>query len=397
VADVSIQEARRIALTAQGFGLERPSRVDRATLAQTFRRLGLVQLDTINVVARAHYMPFYSRLGPYPVEELDGLLYDDGSAFEYWGHVASLIPIEQYKLFRHRMEARTPGHRYLRLMEERPGYVESVLEAVKKSGPLTVSGLPDAGERTGPWWGYSPGKVALEWLFAKGDVAVATRVNFARYYDVTERVIPAELLDGRAPDKDEAARELLVIAARAHGIGIGADLADYHRFRMPEARKWLQQLVDAGRLTRVSVEGWNKPAYVPSADGAKPVPVDACALLSPFDPVVWNRDRAVRLFDFDYRIEVYVPQAKRKYGYFVMPFLMGERLVARVDLKADRQKGRLLARAAYAEDGCDTLEVASALAGELRRMAGWLGLGRVVVGRRGDLVQKLRNEVKAGS
>jgi len=357
--------------------------------------MGLVQLDSVNAVARSHYLPFFSRLGPYRADDLDGLAYDDRVAFEYWGHAASLIPIEQYGLFRHRMDARTPRGRARRLMEERPGYVESVLQEVRERGPLTVSQLTDAGERTGPWWGYNRGKIALEWLFTKGEVAVDRRVNFTRHYDVTERVIPAELRAVSSATRDEAHRSLLEIAARAHGIGTDADLADYHRLRLPDARKRLDELVEEGRLRRVSVERWAKPAYMPSADGAAPAPIKARALLSPFDPVVWNRERASRLFGFDYRIEVYVPARNRKYGYYVLPFLMGERFAARVDLKADRARGRLLARAAFAEDGCDTDEVAAALAGELRVIAGWLGLKRVVVGRRGDLVHRLRQEVKA--
>lgn len=396
-ADISQTEARRTALAAQGFGTPRPGSVGKSHLADTFGRMGLVQLDSVNVVARSHYLPFFSRLGPYIAADLDGLAYDDRSAFEYWGHAASLIPIEQYGLFRHRMDARTPGARVQRLMEERPGYIDSVLQEVRDRGPLTVSQLTDAGKRTGPWWGYNRGKIALEWLFARGEVTVDRRVNFTRHYDVPERVIPGELRAATPPGRDEAHRTLLEIAARVQGIGIDADLADYHRIRPNVARARLDELVREGRLRRVSVEGWAKPAYMPPASGAGPGRIEARALLSPFDPVVWNRDRASRLFGFDYRIEVYVPERKRKYGYYVLPFLMGERLVARIDLKADRSKRRLLARAAFAEDGCDTNDVAAALAGELRQMADWLGLERIVVGRRGDLVHRLRREVKTRS
>ena len=397
MADVSLAEARRIALIAQGFGRPRPVNVDRAALAGTLDRMALVQIDSVNVVARAHYLAFFSRLGPYSCDELDGLAYEDGAAFEYWGHMASLIPIGQYGLFRHRMEARHARGRAQTLIEERPGYIESVLRAVRESGPLTASQLPDAGERTGSWWGYSPGKIALEWLFARGDVSVRRRVNFTRHYDLTERVIPAGVRSAPAPGRAEAHRSLLQIAARAHGIGTDTDLADYHRLPPVEAKTPLNELVDEGLLRRVSVEGWAKPAYMPPDGAATAPPVEARALLSPFDPVVWNRDRASRLFGFDYRIEIYVPARKRRYGYYVLPFLMGDRLVARVDLKTDRSKGRLLARGAFAEDGCDTDEVAAALADELRQMARWLRLERVVVGRRGSLGDQLRREVKAGS
>jgi len=402
MADISIAEARRIALAAQGFGAPRPANVDRGALTGALRRMALVQFDSVNVVARSHYLPFFSRLGPYDTNDLDGLAYDDRSAFEYWGHMASLIPIEQYPLFRHRMEARkrpplTARGRARRLMEERPGYVEATLRTVRESGPLTASQLPDAGERTGPWWGYSRGKIALEWLFATGDVTVERRVNFTRYYDVPERVIPAALRAGPAPGRAGAHRALLEMAARAHGLGADTDLADYHRLRPAEARPRLEELVDQGRLKRISVQGWRKHAYMPSADGMPPEPIQARALLSPFDPVVWNRERASRLFGFDYRIEIYVPQGKRKYGYYVLPFLMGDRLVARTDLKADRPRNRLLVRGAFAEDGCDTDQVAAGLAAELHQMACWLGLERIAVGRRGNLVHRLRREVKAAS
>ena len=397
MADISLAEARRIALAAQGFGRPRPASADRAALAGTLDRMGLVQLDSVNVVTRAHYLAFFSRLGPYPCDELDGLAYEDGAAFEYWGHMASLIPIGQYGLFRHRMETRLARGRAQTLIEERPGYIESVLRAVRESGPLTTSQLPDAGERTGSWWGYSPGKIALEWLFARGDVSVRKRVNFTRHYDLTERVIPAGVRSAPAPGRAEAHRSLLQIAARAHGIGTDTDLTDYHRLLPVEAKARLDELVDEGLLRRVSVEGWAKPAYMPPDGAATAPPVEARALLSPFDPVVWNRDRASRLFGFDYRIEIYVPERKRRYGYYVLPFLMGDRLVARVDLKADRSKGRLLARGAFAEDGCDTDKVAASLAGELRQMARWLRLERVVVGRRGELSDRLRGEVKARS
>ena len=397
MADISIAEARRIALAAQGFGAPRPANVGRSALAQALRRMCLVQLDSVNVVARSHYLPFFSRLGPYDTDDLDSLAYDDRSAFEYWGHGASLIPIEQYGLFRHRMQTRAARGRARRLMDERPGYVEAALEEVKERGPLTASQLPDPGERTGPWWGYSRGKIALEWLFARGDVTVERRVNFTRYYDVPERVIPSGLRAGPAPARAEAHRTLLEMAARAHGVATDTDLADYHRLRPAEARPRLEELVDEGRLKRISVEGWRKNAYMPSVDGGPPESIEARALLSPFDPVVWNRERASRLFGFDYRIEIYVPQEKRKYGYYVLPFLMGDRLVARADLKADRSRNRLLVRGAFAEDRCDTDEVAAGLAGELHQMACWLGLGRIAVGRRGDLTHRLRREVKAAS
>ena len=299
------------------------------------------------------------------------------------------MPITLYPLFRHRMEDTQPGNRVTHLLNSEPLYIESVLREIQDRGPLIVSELGDPGQRTGPWWGYNKGKVALEWLFAKGRVATADRRNFARVYDLAERVIPSTYLNARTLPPEMAVRELLRLSAKALGVGTAQDIADYYRIRPEAARKRLSELEEAGELVRVSVAGWNGPAYMPSgatvADN-----VEASALLSPFDSLIWKRDRVERLFGFRYRIEIYVPQASRQFGYYVMPFLMGDRLVARVDLKAARQESTLIVKSAHLEEGQDAGPVVRELAPQLHAVARWLGLGQIRVDRLGNLSPGLR-------
>lgn len=279
------------------------------------------------------------------------------------------------------------------MIEQAPGYLEAVLDEVREKGPIAASGLNDPGARTGSWWGYNDGKTALEWHFLTGAVTTSTRRNFMRYYDLAERVISAEVLSTPDVSDEEAHRTLLTLAARCHGVGTVRDLADYFRIPPPDARARLDELAQSGALRRVRVEGWREPAYL-HPEVAPPAKVNARALLSPFDSLVWERDRVERLFHFKYRIEIYVPEPKRRYGYYVMPFLLGKELVARVDLKAERDRGTLRVKGAFLEDGQDGRLVAAKLASELRLMAHWLGLEKVVAGRRGDLVNPLRNALR---
>ena len=396
-ADLSLAQARRIALAAQGFdGARRngsPGRVGTDELSGIVDRLGLIQLDSVNVVVRSHYMPFFSRLGPYDRPLVEKMAFDERRHFEYWAHVASLLPMRMHPLLRHRMRRALPRARPERLMEEAPGYLDAVLDEVREKGPLCVSDLADPGQRKGPWWGYNDGKIALEWHFMTGAVTTSTRRNFTRYYDLTERVIPPDVLAEDEIDEQDAHRQLMLLAARCHGVGTADDLADYFRIRPPDARVRLRELVDSGRLREVTVEGWKAPAYV-HTEATDPGEIKGEALLTPFDPVVWKRDRAERLFDFNYRIEIYVPEPQRRYGYYVMPFLMDGELVARVDLKADRDRGVLRAKGAFVEERASPTEVASRLADELKLMARWLGLDRVVAGRRGNLIDGLRKSLK---
>jgi uncharacterized protein YcaQ len=396
MATISLARARRIALAAQGFRDSRPSgRVDVRALRRALDRMTVLQLDSVNVVSRSHYLPLLARLGPYDRDRLDDHLYRSGERFEYLGHEASITAQELQPLLRHRFT------RYRRWVEraeaELPeGYVASVHDEVASRGALTVKQLADPGGRTGPWWGHSKGKRALECLYVTGRLAIAGRDKmFVTSYDLPERVLAPDVLDQPDPTEDEAARQLLLLGAKSHGIGTAADLADYFRLKMPVARPLLGQLVADGHLEQVEVAGWDEPAYL-HPEAAQPRSVPGRALLSPFDPVVWFRPRAERLFGFHYRIEIYVPEPKRIYGYYVLPFLLDEELVGRVDLKADRKARVLRVRGSFVEPSADPDRVATEMAEALGEMAAWLGLDDVSVERRGDLSAKLAAAVTAG-
>lgn len=394
---ISKQEAKRLAIRAQGLAAGRTGsasgEVTLDDVGDSIRKMGILQIDSVNVCVRSHYMPLFSRLGNYDRKLLDRLAYEEKSVIETWAHVASFVPVENHRLFRQRMAGREPRHRVAQLIEEKPGYLEEMLEQVRERGALTASDLDGAGKRSGPWWGYTSGKIAMEWHFAVGALSVAYRKNFTRYYDLTERVIAEEHLNGATPSVEESHREMMRLAVGAHGVGTVADLADYYRIKKVDASARLDELVQAGDVQRVSVEGWDEDAFV-AGDIESTEPTHARALLTPFDPLVWERDRVARLFDFFYRIEIYVPEKQRQYGYYVYPFVLGEDLVARVDLKAERDKGVLRVKGAFIEDGQDAEYVATNLAVELKLMAEWLGLKRVVVGRKGDLIPALRAALK---
>lgn len=394
--EISAAEARRVALAAQGFAQPRPAenvRPNRGHLLATIRRLGLLQIDSVNILARSHYLPLFSRIGRYPTALLDELAFSvcapkRRALFEYWGHEASLLPVESHPLLRWRMDRATKlGGIYGSLaavVRRRPTLVADVLAEVAARGPLRAGDLdrqlhPETPTRTGPWWGWSDTKRALEYLFWSGQVTAAGRTSaFERLYDLPERVLPPEILAASAPAEDEAQRTLLKIAARALGVATERDLRDYFRLDPADSKRRIAELVEAGDLLPVQVEGWTAPGYLDP--GAKfPRRVDASALLSPFDSLVWERARTERIFGFRYRIEIYTPAPKRVFGYYVLPFLLGERIVGRVDLKADRAAGALRVLAAHTEPGVDTAASAAALRVELHALADWLGLERVVV------------------
>jgi uncharacterized protein YcaQ len=357
--------------------------------------MGLIQIDSVNVLVRSQELPLFARLGPHPRTLIDDAT-RAGELFEFWVHEACHVPIDQYPLQRWAMDAHPRWQRLRAWAAEHAGLVSEVLARVRDEGPIVASDLQMRERPKGSWWDWDDGKLALEHLFRIGEVAARRRSNdFARVYDLAERMIPAAVLAQPGLPVTEAKKELLVRAARSHGVGTAADLTDYHR--LTHTRTLLAELVEEGRLVPVSVEGWSKPAYL-HPEAVVPRRVPARALLSPFDPVVWNRDRIERLFGFHYRIEIYVPAAQRRYGYYVLPFLLGDELVARVDLKADRTARRLLVQGAFGEPGIDEAEVAAELAAELASMAGWLGLdaGVDVVGR-GDLAPALRAAVSSGS
>jgi uncharacterized protein len=391
--DLSISEARRIALAAQGFDRPRPQgRVGGTQLSRTIRRLGLVQIDYVNVVLPAHYQVLYSRLGPYPRSLLDDLMFKKREFMEQWAHEASILPVEDWPLLQHRMGA--GGRRakaWAAFMKKHAAYAQEVLDAVQAAGSMTVSEAPlgdVGGTRRQDGWGWSLAKTMLEGHFMHGRLAVAgRRSNGARVYAPAENIIPREHFT-RGTTREESERELLRRAARGHGVGTGADLADYYRMSIAEARPRLAELVEAGELMPVRVEGWKDTAYL-HREARVPRRVNPVSLLSPFDPVVWFRPRTQRLFDFEYRFEIFVPEAKRRWGIYVLPFLMGERLVARVDLKADREGKRLLVQAAHLESHAKPKPVAEALGQELEGLAIWLGLDAVTVVKRGGFSRTL--------
>ncbi len=368
---------------------DRPNgRVDVRHFRRVIRRLHAIQLDSVIVAVRAHYMPFFSRLGPYDRQRLDDWI-NGAEVYEYWGHEASFMPTTDFPLLRYRMKSMEPWGRALKLLKDNPEYIEAIYREVARKGPLTVSDLENPGDRTGPWWGYHNGKTALEWLNAAGKITTRGRDRtFKSIYDLTSRAIPGEARKPRL-GRAEAQRRLLMKAAQAHGVGTAADLADYYRIRVPEARPLLEKLAQAGKLEEVEVEGWKDPTYL-HPDAVLARRAEGARLLSPFDSLIWARPRVARVFGFDYRIEIYVPGPQRKYGYYVYPFLLDGELVGRVDLKADRKAGVLRVPGAFVEPGQEAKRVARELSKELHLMSSWLGLGAVAVGRRGNLTTDLR-------
>ncbi len=379
---LSLRQARRVALAAQGFNDPLPTgKVTARHLHRVLSRTHLLQIDSVNVFARAHHLPVFSRLGAWDTALLEDVAFRRREVFEYWAHEASYLPVDLHPLLRWRMQrAHTCEEGWggmLRVFQERPGFVEGMLERVRAEGPLPAGALRDAVKGKGAWWGWDDVKKGLEWLFWSGQLATARRTTgFEKLYDLTERVLPAKVLEAPTPSRIEAQRELVRLSAQAHGVATERDLRDYFRLKPAEARVALHALVESGDVLPVQVEGWRDPAYL-SSGAAQPRWVRRNALLSPFDPLVWERARTERLWNVDYRIEIYTPAHKRVYGYYCLLLLENEAITARVDLKADRKAGVLRVAAAWREPdaGPDTPQ---ALAAELHRAAAWQGLGEVV-------------------
>jgi hypothetical protein len=391
-------QARRIALAAQGFADPRPAgRVTARHVRGVLDKIAILQIDSVNVFARAHYLPVFARLGPYPRDVLDRLTGyvakpNGTELFEYWAHAASLVPNALHPLLRWRM-ARAhiepwPGIR--RIARDNPGLLDDVIALVTEQGPITAgeTGIPRPAPRPGHMWNWHDGKIALEYLFYEGRVTTAKRVNFERYYDLTERVLPADVLATPTPTPAHAQRELVRVAARALGVATEPDLRDYFRLSHASTKAAIADLVGTGELLPVEVVGWDAPAYLWHA-ARRPRGIAARALLAPFDPLVWFRERAQRVFGFEYRIEIYTPAPKRQFGYYVLPFVLGETFVARVDLKADRHANLLRVQSAWIEQGHEPRHVAAELAAQLADTASWLGLDDIRVEPRGDLSQEV--------
>lgn len=387
---ISAAQARRIALAAQQFTVRTPGNVSSAHLRRLIDKLGAIQIDSVNVLVRSHYLPAFSRLGAYDRALLERLAYKrPRRVFEYWGHEASFLPVETFPLLRWRMERSRTGAgvwgNVARTGREQRELVKRVRETIAQRGPMSASDFEAAlpgrtGERRQGWWSWNDTKRAVEFLFWCGEITpLMRRTSFEREYDLTERVIPQDVLHARV-DEDDAYARLVEIAARACGIAVESDLRDYFRLPAAGARAAVAQLVEEGRLVPVGVQGWRQSAYL-HADARFPRCIERSALLSPFDSLIWNRERTKRLFGFQYRIEIYTPSHKRVHGYYVLPYLLDEALVARVDLKADRRSETLLVHAVHYEPGVNRRAVRARLSEDLEAMARWLGLDRVKMPR----------------
>ena len=396
-ARLTAAEARRIAIAAQGLR-DAPSRkpITRAHLRRLISRIQVLQLDSVSVAVRAHYAPVFSRLGPYDRDVLDRAAWGPAKPrllVEYWAHEAALMAVDDWPLLRWRMREYRHGRWGKHIVKANPGLVDDVVAAVAELGPCTAGQIEthlaaEPRRKKGAWWNRTDTKWVAEALFASGVLTTATRVGFARHYDLTENVLPAQVL-GRHVDDGEALRELTLRAAAALGVGTEADIRDYFRLAAGQVKPVIAELVAEGELECVDVDGWSAPAYLRPG---RPIPrLDrGTALLCPFDPLIFFRPRVQRLFEFHYRIEIYTPAAQRRYGYYVWPFLLDGQLVGRVDLKADRERDALHVVGAFVESDRSPARVAAALVPQLATMAAWIGLGGIAVGERGDLVQELK-------
>lgn len=387
-----------MALAAQGFSRPRPTgRIDRRHLRKVFDDVGIIQIDSVNVLVRSQELPLFSRLGNHPRSLIPDAT-NDGELFEYWCHEASHLPVDMHPLMRWRMEQAKRGEMWgglVRAAKSNPKLLNEIRDRVNNDGPLVAGDVKTRKGPKGSWWDWDTGKALLEYLFWTGEITARRRPNdFARVYHSLPDALPSHIVNAATPSPEEARRELLLRAARSHGVATASDLAEYHRQTPTSIKSLLAELVADGELEAVSVEGWKQQAYK-HPDAPMPRTVSARALLSPFDSLVWSRSRIERLWNFHYRIEIYTPAPKRIYGYYVLPFLLGDSLVARVDLKADRQSGVLRVLGAFSEANVDIGYTARELHDELTLMAGWLGLGEVSVAQNGDLTKPLAKLVKA--
>ena len=394
---LSREQARRIALHAQGFGAkDRVTPVNRGHLRRLVRRMHIVQLDSVPVIIRTQYMPAFSRLGPYDPSLFDDIAYRHDDWFEAFVHEASLVPVQDEPLFRFMKERARQGQTWgglVKLAEDEGSYIDDVLQEVRDRGPLKASELSDPRPREGQWWGSrSIGTMALDYLFRIGAVGIRRVGNFEKEFDLLERIVPAHVLSQQAPSEQDALKELLVRSAAALGVATGPALTDYFRLPKRAVKPLFADLVEDGKLVICDVPGTSRETYL-HPDTVVPRSMQARALLSPFDPIVWFRERASWLFDFDYRIEIYVPKPKRTFGYYVLPFLLGDEIVGRCDLKTDRSNGALRLLGAFAEPGIDEDAIAADLAEELQQLAAMVGVDRVSVDCSGRLADGVTSAI----
>jgi uncharacterized protein YcaQ len=385
IDSLSIADVRRIALATQGFDTARPkTKATQRHVDTLISRLGVIQIDSVNVLVRSQELPLFARLGKHDRNAIPRAT-EAQKLFEYWGHEAAHLPVDLHPLFRWKMDAARTGkvtHWGLTsFYEENKAFVKRILKHVEKNGPTTSRELSTRTEKKGTWWDWDEAKVALEYLFLTGELMSRGRgSDFARIYDTPERVLPQRIIDAPTPSEHEARKQLLVRSAVAQGVATASDLADYYRQKLVTVKPLIAELVEEGELREVAVDGWTEKAFV-YRNAKLPKQLHATALLSPFDSLVWCRPRNERLFDFHYRIEIYTPKEKRKFGYYVLPFMMNGEMVGRVDLKADRAKGILQAHSVHTEKGVKRSVINEALNAELAAMATWLGLEQVQIGR----------------
>jgi uncharacterized protein YcaQ len=375
---LSIADARALALAAQGFDTARPkTKATQRHVDALISRLGVIQIDSVNVLVRSQELPLFSRLGNHNRNAIPKAT-EQQKLFEYWGHEAAHLPVEIHPLFRWKMEAARLGKAkhwgLTSFYDDNKAFVKRMLKHVEKNGPTTSRELSTRTEKKGTWWDWDEAKVALEYLFLTGQLMSRGRgTDFARIYDTPERVLPEDVLNTPTPSEHDARKQLLVRSAIAQGVATASDLADYYRQKPATVKPLIAELVEEGELRVVAVDGWTEKAFVHR--GAKlPKQLHATALLSPFDSLVWCRPRNERLFNFHYRIEIYTPKEKRKFGYYVLPFMMDGQMVGRVDLKADRANSKLLVRSVHTEKGVKRSTINGALNNELGAVAAWLDL-----------------------
>ncbi|MGH3638037.1 MAG: winged helix-turn-helix domain-containing protein [Mycobacterium sp.] len=404
---LTVDQARRVAVAAQGFAEAKPlGVVNRSHLKRLVSRIQVLQLDSVSVAVRAHYAPVFSRLGPYDRSVLERAAWNHSTRsprllVEYWAHEAALMAVDDWPLLRWRMREYTHGRWGTEIVRKNGKLADDVIAAVAELGPSTAGQIEahlasEPRGRKGPWWDRSDTKWVAEALFASGVLTTATRVGFARHYDLTENVLPPDVV-ARDVDDEDAVRELVLRAATALGVATETDIRDYFRLGAKQAKPAIAELVSSGEIEEVAVDGWTAPGYLRVGQSV-PRQDRGTALLCPFDPLIFFRPRVERIFGFHYRIEIYTPAPKRRYGYYVWPFLLDGRLVGRVDLKADRTRSDessvLNVVGAFTEPGESSSRVAQALALELQSMASWLGLSEVTVGERGDLAPALSRALR---